>query len=461
MKIIKKLFGKKEVEVQKTNQYAKKSNKPKKVKTGPNGKEQYRIEKAQRKIDAQKQREALELNAIEEKRIEDEKRLEEAKVAEAERLAKLEVLRAENEAIKAAQKTTEKRVEQKLELFGYEIETLKKGDVVEVEILESDRDSFLVRSTTNFQEAKLPKMELDNADVKIGDKITVVVWKIYAEETYVSLRRHLNKENLKTQMNEIEEKAIVGGTVTGFKAPNFVVKLDNGLVGKVYIKNIDTVFVNEEDASKYVDQKFEFVIVKKFTNAKVGQSSFELSRRDLLNAKQEEFVNNLALGQKIEIEEYTFNKGGLEFYYNGIRGFVPLSELSYSYISNSEDASKQITGKQELLITEIKKHRGQFNITGSIKKTKVAPFDQFIASKNVNDIIDGPVTKVETYGLFIEVSQDVRGLLHKSEFSQELNATIKSIKTGDVITVRINGIDLETQKVSLSANLVPNEDGRE
>jgi small subunit ribosomal protein S1 len=135
--------------------------------------------------------------------------------------------------------------------------------------------------------------------------------------------------------------------------------------------------------------------------------------------------------------------------------------LSYSYFANSEEAAKEITGKQTLLITEIKKHRGQFNITGSIKKTQVAPFDKFVAEKNVNDIIDGPVTKIETYGMFIEVSENVRGLLHKSEFSQELSATIKTIKKGDIITVRINGIDTETQKVSLSSNLVANEAGRE
>ncbi|MGL5021264.1 MAG: S1 RNA-binding domain-containing protein, partial [Mycoplasmatales bacterium] len=417
MKIIKKLFGKKEVETTEKVKPVKKQ-KTAKPRTGPNGKEAYRIEKAKRQLESQKQREKQAKVDEEKLVVEEQKRAEENKIAEAIRQEKLDIARAENKKAHDAKIKVAQKEEAKLELFGYDIDTLKKGDVIEVEILESDRENYLVRSTTNFQEAKLPKVELDGELVKIGDKITVLVWKLYAEETFVSLRRYNNKENLKTQMSEIKEKTQMSGTVVSFKSPNFMVRLDNGLQGKVYIKNIDTIFVKDEDAEKYIDQKFEFLVVKKFDNAKVGQTQFELSRRDLLNGEQEEFVNNLSIDQTLEIEEYTFNKGGLEFFHNGIRGFIPISELSHKYISSMEEIEKEIKGSQKLIITEIKKHKGQFNIIGSIKKTTKVPFDVFVENYGVNSITKGKITKIETYGLFVEISPEVRGLLHKSEFSQ-------------------------------------------
>jgi len=197
MKILNKLFGnKEEVKVEKIV-------KPKK-KTMPtvNGKEAYRIEKEKRKEQARLTRIKEEKELKEKQEAELKARIEQEKDESAKRAEK--ALNTKKEVVK---KVEDKKIvkEEKLDLFGFEVDLVKQGDIVEVEILEEERENYLVKIKSNFQEAKLPKAELGKNPVSIGETAKAIVWKFYAEEFYVSVRRFENKEELTSKLTSINE----------------------------------------------------------------------------------------------------------------------------------------------------------------------------------------------------------------------------------------------------------------
>ena len=172
------------------------------------------IEKEKRKEQARLTRIKEEKELKEKQEAELKARIEQEKVESAKRAEK-----ASNTKKEVIKKVEDKKVvkEEKLDLFGFEIDLVKQGDVVEVEVLEEERENYLVKIKSNFQEAKLPKAELGKDSVKIGDTVKVIVWKFYAEEFYVSVRRLENKEDLASKMSNIKEEDIILIKVIGIR----------------------------------------------------------------------------------------------------------------------------------------------------------------------------------------------------------------------------------------------------
>ena len=444
MNIIKKIFGKDD-EVKVEEKAVKKE--PKAV-NYTNKKEEYKIEKEKRKKIAQENR-AQEAKKLEEAKIEEANIREEAKNAQAIIQAKkLEEHKAEAKKVKEVKQIKAEKVEEPLDLYGFEVSTLKKGDIVEAEILSHVSGVYYLRALNNYQEAILEDIEIEGEVVNVGDKIEVLIYKYYAEVYYASRRRLLNKRNLITQLDAIDDEEILKGKVVKYKEPHFTVELENGLKGQCYIRNIDKKFVNSPD--EFIDNDYEFAVVRKIPNS--HHINFELNRKMVQIKREKEIVGSIAVGQVITITDYSFNKGGLEFFYNSLRGFVPLREISHKYFENTEVASKEITGDLEVKIIEIQKKRDGVNIIGSVKQTVKSPWDLFVETHVIGQVLNAPVIRKENYGLFIELAEGVRGLLHSSDFSTELAAKSKDIKINEKLDVRITSIDLEKRQVNLSTH---------
>jgi len=221
----------------------------------------------------------------------------------------------------------------------------------------------------NAQEATLPKIEVEGDPLRNGDVITVQIFKIYAGEYFVSERRHQNVTRLTEQLSSIEDNQVLSGTVESYDRFNYIVTMPNQLKGKVYIKNMDTAFI--KDPELYIGKTFDFKILKKFENDHNIQ--FELDRRAFLVSEAQSKSKDLAAGKLLTIDDYQFNKGGLSFTYKGIRGFVPMRELSNRYYASMEDAAADFSGPVAIKITEMKIKNNFPEIIGSIRQTLPDP----------------------------------------------------------------------------------------
>lgn len=448
MKLFKNIFKKEEdVQVEQKSEVNSAPKEKKRTMPEVNKKELYRIEKQKRREAAQKRREE-EAKKQEEMRQARLKEIHEREEIEREKRAKKheELVEArKNQTVETKKVAKVETKEEKLELFGFELDFLEKGKEVEVEIKSEDNSNYYVQSITTFQDAILPKVELDSK-VEIGSKINVLVFKFYAEEYYVSERRLLNQTRAKAFAENYQVDDVVNGKVVSFEDPFFKVELKEGSAS-VHKSKMDVIFVGEENAESYINNRYDFVIKRKRKSR--YNTELELDRQALLTKVATEKFEQIQLDDEYIVNEFKANKGGLEFDYNGFRGFVPLSEVSHYFFKNSNEALESIDEATKVVVIEKKEGRNN-TVVCSIKKLHKAPWEIIEESYEVGDTITRDVIEKKEYGLLFEIEDNVRGLLHKNEMSNELTAEFKNVCIGDSVTFILKEIDLENQRISLT-----------
>ncbi len=229
--------------------------------------------------------------------------------------------------------------------------------------------------------------------------------------------------------------------------PFFTVELADGVEAKVYQANIDTQFVNADNSANYVGQTYKFNVKRKVR--KSHSVELELERKSLVQAEQDEKFNQIQIGDRMKVESFKANKGGLEFDYNGFRGFIPLSEVSYLFFKDSKQALEYIDSPKDVEVIEIKDNRFK-TVVCSIKACEKSPWEIIKDSYNDGDTITRDVIEKKDFGLIFEIEKNVNGLLHTSEMSNELASELKNVSIGDTVTFMIKDIDTVNQKIALT-----------
>ena len=150
------------------------------------------------------------------------------------------------------------------------------------------------------------------------------------------------------------------------------------------------------------------------------------------------------------------NKGGLILEWQGIAGFLPASQLKpehYPRVSDGdkekifEELRKLVGGK--LLITIISAIPKEGKLIFSEKSTTEKEREKIIGKYAVNDELEGAVTGLVDFGVFVKLEEGLEGLVHISEIDWALvEDPRKFYKVGDKVRVRI--IEIKEGKISLS-----------
>jgi small subunit ribosomal protein S1 len=102
--------------------------------------------------------------------------------------------------------------------------------------------------------------------------------------------------------------------------------------------------------------------------------------------------------------------------------------------------------------------RERQRISLGLKQTQTDPWQQVLESYQEGDVVQGTVTKVVTFGAFVEILPGVEGLVHISELAQHhVENPREIVSQGDQVNVRILEVDAERRRLSLSLKRV--EDG--
>lgn len=161
-------------------------------------------------------------------------------------------------------------------------------------------------------------------------------------------------------------------------------------------------------------------------------------------------------GDIIEVAPYDANRGGLLVEYDGVRGFLPVSQLSAEHYprvgGNDKDEILQRLNKLvgEKISTRIidcdrKANKLIFSEKEAVKDGLAARFEKM----KVGDIVTGVVTGVVDFGVFVNVD-GIEGLVHISEISWErVNSPSDYVKVGDSIKAKIIAIDKDRLSLSI------------
>ena len=158
----------------------------------------------------------------------------------------------------------------------------------------------------------------------------------------------------------------------------------------------------------------------------------------------------------VEISVKDANKGGLILNWQGLQGFLPASQLSSENYPRVED------GDKEKIFTELKKMIGEKMIVTIIGATQDdgklvfsekgitgAKSSVAVEDYKVGDELDGEVTGMVDFGVFVKIADGLEGLVHISEIDWALVENPKSMfEIGDQVKVKV--IEVKDGKVSLS-----------
>ena len=159
-------------------------------------------------------------------------------------------------------------------------------------------------------------------------------------------------------------------------------------------------------------------------------------------------------GKSIEVTPYDANRGGLLIEYEGVRGFMPVSQLSaehYPRVTDKDEILKRLRdliGKPmsaQVIDVDQKANKLIFSEKEAIKDGLV----DRLTSLKVGDVVKGIVTGIVDFGAFVNVD-GIEGLIHISEISWERIATVaERLKVGDVVEAKIISIDKDRLSLSL------------
>ncbi len=182
-----------------------------------------------------------------------------------------------------------------------------------------------------------------------------------------------------------------------------------------------------------------------------------LSLRKALKDRGWDVVDEIATsGEIIEIQPYDANRGGLLIEYEGVRGFLPVSQLSaehYPRVGSSDkneilqrlNSLKETTLKVRILDADRKNNKLIFSEKEAVKDGLAERFDKIA----VGDTVNGVVTGVVDYGVFVNVD-GIEGLIHISEISWErVSNPADYVKSGQTVQAKIIAIDKDRLSLSL------------
>lgn len=170
----------------------------------------------------------------------------------------------------------------------------------------------------------------------------------------------------------------------------------------------------------------------------------------------DEVVAKFESGEIIDVTAYDANRGGLLVEYEGVRGFLPVSQLSAEHYprvgSNDKDEILQrLNGltnqplKVRILDADRKANKLIFSEKEAVKEGLAARFEKL----KVGDSVKGVATGVVDYGIFVNV-EGIEGLVHISEISWErVNNPSDYVKVGQAIEAKIIAIDKDRLSLSM------------
>ena len=326
------------------------------------------------------------------------------------------------------------------------------GDLVTGTVVQVERDEVLL-DIGYKSEGVIPARELsirkdaNPADiVAIGDEIEALV--LQKEDKDGRLILSKKRAAYERAWNDIEKKFEDGENVEGEVIE--VVKggliLDIGLRGFLPASLVDLRRV--KDLHMFLGDRLEARVIEMDRN----RNNVVLSRRVVLeeDRKQErqEILNKLVKGMILPGTVSSIVDFGAFVDLGGIDGLVHISELSWSHVNHPSEVVS-VGDKVEVQVLDVDLSRERISL--GLKQTQDDPWKQLVKEFEIGNITDGRVTKLVPFGAFVEIGNNVEGLVHISEMARgHVEKPEDVVAVGDEIKVKIMDVDLERRRISLS-----------
>jgi small subunit ribosomal protein S1 len=136
----------------------------------------------------------------------------------------------------------------------------------------------------------------------------------------------------------------------------------------------------------------------------------------------------------------------------GADGLIHISELSWRHISHPTEVVK-VGDEIDVYVLHVDRERQRIGL--SLRRLQPDPWDTIIDRYHVGQLVEGTITQIAKFGAFVRISDEIDGLVHISELSEErIPHPSEVVQKGDLRTLRIVRIDPDQRRIGLSLNCV-------
>ena len=337
---------------------------------------------------------------------------------------------------------------------------INEGQVVHGTVVRVDKDEVLV-DIGYKSEGVIPVSELsirrsvNPADeVSLGDEIDALV--LTKEDAEGRLILSKKRARFELAWKNIEGAAESGEPVNGRVIE--VVKggliLDLGVRGFLPASLVDIRRV--QDLDEFLGQELRAKVIE----LNRSRNNVVLSRRAVLEEERkdqrQQILDQLQPGDVVEGQISNIVDFGAFVDLSGMDGLIHISELSWSHVNHPSEVL-EIGQTVEVKVLDIDRERQRISL--GLKQTQSDPWQQVIDSYHEDDVVEGRVTKVVTFGAFVEILPGVEGLVHISELAQHhVENPREVVSQGQPVNVKIIEVDGERRRLSLSLKRVEDDD---
>jgi len=244
----------------------------------------------------------------------------------------------------------------------------------------------------------------------------------------------------------------VDGVIMHVDRDEVLVDIGSKSEGVVPGKEMSSLLPEERAELKVGDEVLVFVVQPEDKEGRAVLSLDKARQEKSWRRLQQQFET----GDVLQAKVINYNKGGVLVNLDGVRGFVPASQVTG--ISRGPDAQKQsdmarmVGGSLTLKIIEINRARNRLILSErqAVQEVREARKDEILDTLKEGDVREGTVTSITDFGAFVDIG-GADGLVHLSELSwSRVKHPAEILKVGDRVKVYVLNIDNDRKRIALS-----------
>ena len=302
-------------------------------------------------------------------------------------------------------------------------------------------EGLVHRSEIAWKDLPVPPPEY-----KVGDAIKVKVIDFDKEKGKVSLSiKRLRMNPWDGISDRYPAGAQVEGEVVSVTDFGAFVELEKDVEGLVHVSELS--WGHPESPREVVSEgdKVTIVVLSCDENAHRISLSLRRTQRDPWeNVDQKYPRGQVVAGTVTKLTDF----GAFVKLEDGVEGLVHVSEIDWGHVSHPRDAlSENEAVEVKVLSADAEERR----ISLSIRELKDNPWRKFLEKFAIDEVVEGEITEIKDFGAFMKITDEVDGLIHVSEISDERIATPADVLAiGSKVQAKIIGINEDKRQVRLS-----------
>lgn len=260
------------------------------------------------------------------------------------------------------------------------------------------------------------------------------------------------EKELERSFRTIREGDIISGTVIAVSEDEVALDLNYYTQGIIKVENLSNDPTFDVFAEIFPGDVIEATVVA----LDDGAGNIELSKKEANDVLAWDKLKELMAQEavvKVRIKESV--KGGVVTYLEGIRAFIPASQIASDYV---EDTSAWVGREIEAKITTVDKEKDKLVLSGKAvaREKETEARNHKISMMVPGSVLEGTVESIMPYGAFISLGNGISGLVHISQICQKRIASPHEVlKEGQKVKVKV--LNTNDNKVSLSMKALEEE----